>query len=62
MKLHLHTAINQTDFISWCMSYTYEGESARLIAVCLHTAINRGRFRILVHVILYMYQGNKMHS
>ena len=29
------------------------------LKVRLHTAINSGRFRILVHVT---YEGNKMHS
>ena len=25
LKLRLHTAINQVDFVSWCMFYLYEG-------------------------------------
>ena len=25
LKLRLHTAINQADFVSWCMLYTCEG-------------------------------------
>ena len=24
-KVHLHTAINRADFVSWCMLYTNEG-------------------------------------
>ena len=29
-KVHLHTAINQDDFVSWCMLYTYEGNEMHL--------------------------------
>ena len=25
LKVRLHTAINQADFVSWCMLYTYKG-------------------------------------
>ena len=25
LKLHLHTAINRADFVSWCMLYTHHG-------------------------------------
>ena len=25
LKVRLHTAINRTDFVSWCMLYTYDG-------------------------------------
>ena len=30
IKVRLHTAINQDDFVSWCMLYTYEGNEMLL--------------------------------
>ena len=27
VKVRFHTAINQADFVSWCMLYTYEGNN-----------------------------------
>ena len=26
----LHTAINRTDYVSWCMLYTYKGNKMRI--------------------------------
>ena len=30
-KVHLHTAINQDDSVSWCMLYTYETKVTKCI-------------------------------